>query len=72
LNYNITSTQPSVTAYSLHLPEQQLGQMWRAKGPGSSVTPLLRYLYRSLGPEFDCLKLLDFYSCYAVKPVSKA
>jgi hypothetical protein len=71
LNYNITSTQPSVTAYSLHLPEQQLGQMWRAKGPGSSVTPLLRYLNRPLSPEFDCLKLLDFYSRYVVEPVSK-
>jgi hypothetical protein len=72
LNYNITSTRPSVTAYSLHLPEQQLGQMWRARGPGSSVTPLLRYLHRPLGPEFDCLKLLDFYSRYAVEPVSRA
>jgi hypothetical protein len=72
LNYNITSTQPSVTAYSLHLLEQQLSQMWRAKGPGSSVTPLLRYLHRPLGPEFDCLKLLDFYSRYAVELVSKA
>jgi hypothetical protein len=71
LNYNITGTQPSVTAYSLHLLEQQLGQMWRAKGLGSSVTPLLCYLHRPLSPEFDCLKLLDFYSQYVVEPVSK-
>jgi hypothetical protein len=46
--------------------------MWRTKGPGSSVTPLLRYLHRPLSPEFDALKLLDFYSRYAVEPVSKA
>ena len=46
--------------------------MWRAKGLGSSITPLLRYLYRPLSPEFDCLKLLDFYSRYAVELVSRA
>jgi hypothetical protein len=45
LNYNITNTQPSVTAYAIHLPDKQLGQMWRTKGPTSSVTPLLRYLH---------------------------
>jgi hypothetical protein len=62
LNYNITSTQPSVTAYSLHLPEKQLGQMWSTKSPASNVTALLRYLHRPLAAEFDSLKLLDFYS----------
>jgi hypothetical protein len=72
LKYNITSTQPSVTAYSLHLPEKQLGQMWRTKYAASNVTALLRYLHRPLGPEFDALKLLDFCSLYLVRLVSKA
>jgi hypothetical protein len=72
LKYNITSTQPSVTAYSLHLPEKQLGQMWRTTRPASSITALLRYLHRPPSPEFDALKLLDFYSLYLVEPVSRA
>jgi hypothetical protein len=72
LNYNITNIQPSVTAYAIHLPNKQLGQMWRTKGTTSSVTAFLRYLHRPAGPEFDSLKLLDFYSRYWAQPVSKA
>jgi hypothetical protein len=72
LNYNITNTQPSVTAYAIHLPNKQLGQMWRTKGTTSSVTAFLRYLHQPASPEFDSLKLLDFYSRYWAQPVSKA
>ena len=72
LNYHITSTQPSVTAYALHLPNKQLSQMWHTKRPASSVTALLRYLHRPPSAEFDGLKLLDFYSRYWAEPISRA
>ena len=46
--------------------------MWRTTRLALSITTLLRYLHRPPSPEFDALKLLDFYSLYLVELVSRA
>ena len=69
LRFHITTIRPAVVAISIHLPNQQLGQMFRAKGPASLITKLLIYLHRPIGPQFDDLLLLDFYKHYRVASI---
>jgi hypothetical protein len=73
LRYHITTNSPSVVAIGIHLPDQQLGQMIRMASIASSVTKLMIYLHRPLAPEFDDMRLLQFYKAYriALVPASK-
>jgi hypothetical protein len=69
LRFHITTVRPTVVAISIHLPNQQLGQMFRARGLTSPITKLLIYLHRPVGPHFDDLLLLDFYRHYRVTSI---
>ena len=69
LRYHITSNSPSVTAIGIHLPDQQLPQMIRTASIASSVSKLMIYLHRPLAPEFDNLRLLQFYKAYRVTSI---
>ena len=69
LRYHITTNSPSVVAIGIHLPDQQLAQMIRTASTASSVTKLMIYLHRPLAPEFDNLRLLQFYKAYRITPV---
>ena len=70
LAFDITAKFPAVTSYSLHLPGRQFGQMLRDRGEASTISPLLVYLARPVGGEWDNLKYLDFYQQYTVYPIS--
>ena len=69
LRYHITTNSPSVVAIGIHLPDQQLPQMIRTASIASSVTKLMIYLYRPLAPEFDDMRLLQFYKAYRTTPI---
>jgi hypothetical protein len=69
LRYHITTNSPSVVAIGIHLPDQQLPQMIRTASIASSVTKLMIYLHRPLAPEFDNMRLLQFYKAYTITPV---
>ena len=69
LRYHITTNSPSVIAIGIHLPDQQLGQMIRTASIASSVTKLMIYLHRPQAPEFDNMRLLQFYKAYTITSV---
>ena len=69
LAFDITAKFPAVTSYSLHLPGRQFGQMPRSRTEVSTISPLLVYLARPIGGEWDDLKYLDFYQQYTVYPI---
>ena len=49
LNYHMTKTTPSVIAIGIHLPNRQLGQLWRTMRT-SSISDLLLYLHQPASP----------------------
>lgn len=69
LAFEISVKSPTVTSYSLHLPNRQLGQMVRRGSEASMVTPLLIYLSRPVRDEWTDLKYLDFYQQYEARSI---
>ena len=69
-NFHITQQTPTVKALRVHLPNQQLYQMYRANHMESGASQLLRYFSRPLDPLFDTLLYCDYFSQYILYPMS--
>lgn len=62
LAFDITAKFPAVTSYSLHLSNRQFGQMPRDHAEVSTISPLLVYLARPIGDEWDESQIPGFLS----------
>jgi hypothetical protein len=63
-SFHITSKNPPVKCLSVHLENEQLGQMHQSGDNQSFMSDLLWYFCRPHGPNFDGLKYTDFYNQY--------
>lgn len=68
LQFNVTQKSPSVTTLSVHLPNQNLRQMYRKNGTESEGSTLARYFARPVLPQFASLLYTDYYQQYRFLP----
>lgn len=66
LEYNITRKEPAVKSLSIHLPCQQLSQMYRRNGSQSTASTLLRYFARPSIEIFSQLTYTQYYEKYCL------
>lgn len=66
LEYNITRKEPAVKSLSIHLPDQQVSQMYRRDDSQSTATTLLQYFSRPLLDEFHHLTYTQYYEKYCL------
>jgi len=70
LEYNISRKEPAVKVLSIHLPNQNLSQMYRTNNGQSAATTLLRYFARSRIPSLETLLYTEYYEKYCLYPIA--
>ena len=71
-NFHITQQLPTVKALRVHLPNQELSQMYRKNTISSGASQLLRYFCRPSNQLFDNLLYSDYFSQYILYPYKLA
>ena len=70
LEYNISRKEPSVKVLSIHLPDQQLSQLYRTNNSQSAASTLLCYFARPRIPALENLLYTEYYEQYCLYPIS--
>ena len=67
LAFNITSKQPGVTSIQVHLPGMNFAQMRRTNSQSSGASKVLRYFARPLLPQFESMKISEYFRDYRLE-----